>query len=79
MVLKKNQAHRYRSQGYTKLKGKMTLEDFMDGIKDSFVAHYFGSKHDNGRLKLKISSPLIGIMENHCPAAAEIVKNGLEE
>ncbi len=78
LVLKKNQAHRWRTLDYTRLKGKKTLEDLMDGIKDSFVAHYFGSKYDNGKLKLKSSSPLIGIMEEHCPAAAQIIKNGIE-
>ncbi len=68
----------WQSHSYAKLDDNMTLPVLMDGIKDSFVIHYFGSHYDVKKGKLKKSSPLIGIMEEHCPTAAEIVKSELK-
>ncbi len=78
LVLKRSQAHTWNTPRYTRLKGNMTLDILMDGIKDSFVIHYFGGKYDKGKLKLKKSSPLIGIMEQHCPSAVKIIKKEID-
>ncbi len=73
-MLKKNQAHRWDTFDYHELKKDMNMSKLRDGIKDSFVVHYFGSKFDAGQLKLKKTSPLIAIMEENCPLAVELVK-----
>ncbi len=73
LVLKKDQAHSWSTYSYHELKSDMTMAHLREGIKNSFVAHYFGSKFDNGQLKLKMTSPLITLMEENCPVAVKQV------
>ncbi len=78
-VLKRSQAHRWDTWTYADLahpkSEAKTIQDLRQGIKDSFAVHYFGSKFDEGMLKLRLDSPLMHIMDEHCPRSAEMLKS----